>query len=80
MLYFSHLLTLSFSNIVSNKHCSKILQETLLNSVSNDLLPFMVGQSHDSFTLLSANDVGLFQCCQQANKAMCAECRQRDIR
>jgi hypothetical protein len=24
----------------SNKHCSKILKETLLNSVSNDLLPF----------------------------------------
>jgi hypothetical protein len=34
-----------------NKHCSKILQETLLNSVSKDLLPFMVGQSHDSFAL-----------------------------
>jgi hypothetical protein len=40
---------------VDNKRCSKILQETLLNyymkySVSNDLLPFMVGQSHDSST------------------------------
>jgi hypothetical protein len=41
-----------------NKHCAKILQETLLNSVSNDLLPFMVGQSHDSFTLLSVNCEG----------------------
>jgi hypothetical protein len=55
-----------------NKHCSKILQETLLNSVANDLLPFMVGQGH-RFTLLSVNDhVGLFQHCpQQANKVMC---------
>jgi hypothetical protein len=35
-----------------NKHCSKILQETLLNGVSND--------SHDSFTLLSLKDVMLF--------------------
>jgi hypothetical protein len=32
-----------------------------LNSVSNDLLPFMVGQSHDSFTQLSEKDVMLFQ-------------------
>jgi hypothetical protein len=48
-----------------NKHCSKILQETLLNSVSDDLLPLMVGQSHDSFTLLSVKDVMLFQHCQQ---------------
>jgi hypothetical protein len=31
------------------KFFSKILQETLLNSAANDLLPFMVGQSHDSF-------------------------------
>jgi hypothetical protein len=33
------------------KHCLKILKlkETLLNSVSNDLLPFMVGQSHECF-------------------------------
>jgi hypothetical protein len=46
---------------VCNTHCSKILQETLLNSVANDLLPLMVGQSRESFSLLSANDVGLFQ-------------------
>jgi hypothetical protein len=37
---------------VCNKHSSKISQETLLNSVSNELLPSMIGQSHDSFTLL----------------------------
>jgi hypothetical protein len=43
---------IGFSNF-NNKHCSKIFQETLLNSVSNDLLPLMVGQSHDSFTLVS---------------------------
>jgi hypothetical protein len=34
-----------------------ILQETLLNSLSNDLLPFMVGQSRDGLTLLSVMDV-----------------------
>jgi hypothetical protein len=44
----------------SNTHCSKILQETLLNSVSDELLSFMVGQSHDSFKLLSVKDVMLF--------------------
>jgi hypothetical protein len=32
-----------------NRYCLKILQETLLNSVLIDLLPFMVGHSHDSF-------------------------------
>jgi hypothetical protein len=47
-----------------NKRCSKILQETLLNSVSNDLLLCMVRQSHYSFILLSVNDVMLFQHCQ----------------
>jgi hypothetical protein len=45
-----------------NKHCSKILQETLLNSVSNDFFPFMVRQSHDIFTMLSVKDV-VFQLC-----------------
>jgi hypothetical protein len=59
-----------------NKHCSKILQEILLNSVSNDLLPFMVGQSHDSFTLLSVKDVMLFQHCQQAIQVLCTGYRQ----
>jgi hypothetical protein len=39
------------------------LQERLLNSVANDLLPFMVGQSHESLTLLRVNDVGLFLHC-----------------
>jgi hypothetical protein len=57
---------ISFPSILSpraslyNKNCSKISQETLLNSVSNDLLPFLVGQSHDNFTLLSVKDVMLF--------------------
>jgi hypothetical protein len=48
--------------------CSKISHETLLNtcSVIHDfLLPLMVGQSHDSFKLLSVKDVILFQHCQQ---------------
>jgi hypothetical protein len=58
------------------KHCSKILQETLLNSVSNDLRPCMVGQSHDSFTLLSAKDARLFQHCQWAIQVLCTEYRQ----
>jgi hypothetical protein len=49
-----------------NKHCSKILQETLSNSVSNGLLPFMVGQGLHIFTLLYVRDVMLFQHCQQA--------------
>jgi hypothetical protein len=35
-----------------NKCCSKILHVTLLNSVSNDSLPFIAGQSQDSFTLV----------------------------
>jgi hypothetical protein len=49
------------------KSC-RILQKMLLNSVANDLLPFMVKISHESFTLLRVNDVGLFQHGQQANK------------
>jgi hypothetical protein len=49
-----------YSHSLMNKHCSKILQEKLVNSVSNDLLLFMVGQSHDSFTLLSAKNVMFF--------------------
>jgi hypothetical protein len=43
----------------------------LLNSVSNDLLPLMVGQSYDSFTLLSVTDVMLFQHCQQVIQVPC---------
>jgi hypothetical protein len=48
-------------NFLLNKHCSKILQETLSNSVSNDSLPLVVRQSRDSFTMLSVKDVMLFQ-------------------
>jgi hypothetical protein len=54
-----------------NKHCSKISQETLLNSVSNDLLRFVVGHSHDCFTLLSVKDVMLFVHCQQVIQQLC---------
>jgi hypothetical protein len=39
------------------QHGNIILQQTRLNSVFNDLLPFVVGQSHDSFALLSGKDV-----------------------
>jgi hypothetical protein len=62
-----------------NKHCSKILQEQLLNSISNGLLPFMVGQSHGSFTLLSAKDVMLFQHCKASRPSKCFE-RGTDMR
>jgi hypothetical protein len=61
---------------MDNKHCSEILQETLLNSVSNDLLPFMVGQSHDSLTQLRVKDVMLFQNCQQAIQVLYTGHRQ----
>jgi hypothetical protein len=64
---------------VYNKHCSKILQETLLNRVSNDLLPFMVGQSHDNFTLLSVEDEVLFQYCQQVIQVLCTAHRQEAL-
>jgi hypothetical protein len=63
----------------SNKHCYKISQETHLNSVTYDLLPFMVGQRHESFTLLSVNDVMLFQHCQQAIKVMCTRHREEAL-
>jgi hypothetical protein len=63
----------------ANKDCSKILQETRLNRVANGLLPFLVGQSHESFTLLIVNGVGLFQHCHQANKVICMECRQEAL-
>jgi hypothetical protein len=43
-----------------------ILQERLLNSVSNELLPLIVGQSHDSLALLRVKEVMLFQHCQHA--------------
>jgi hypothetical protein len=38
----------------------------LLSSVLNDSLPFMVGQSHDSFTVPGVKDNMLYQHCQQA--------------
>jgi hypothetical protein len=48
------------------------LSADLLNSVPNDLLTFMVGQSHDSLTLLSAKKVMmLFQHRQQAIQGLC---------
>jgi hypothetical protein len=47
-----------------------------LNSVSTDLIPFMVGQSHDNFTLLSVKDVMLFQHCQQAIQVLYTGYRQ----
>jgi hypothetical protein len=59
-----------------NKHCLKTLLETLLNSVSNDLLPFVVGQSHDSYPLMSVKDVLLCQHCQQATQVLCMRYRQ----
>jgi hypothetical protein len=34
-----------------------MLQKTLVNVVSSDLLPFIIGQSYDSFALLSISDV-----------------------
>jgi hypothetical protein len=43
--------------VLVNKCYSKILHEKILNCVSSDLLPFMVGQSHDNFTLLIVKDV-----------------------
>jgi serine/threonine protein kinase len=64
------------SSATVNKHCSKILQETLLNSVSNELLPFLVGHSHDSFILLSIQDVLLVQHSQQAIQVLCTGYRQ----
>jgi hypothetical protein len=54
-----------------NKHCSEILLETLLSSVSNDLLPFVVGQGHNSLTLLRLKKVMLSQHCQQAIQVLC---------
>jgi hypothetical protein len=47
-LFFSHP-----QPVTNDKHCVKISLKTQLNSVSNELLPFIVGQSHDSFSLLS---------------------------
>jgi hypothetical protein len=47
------------------------LAANTFESVSYDLLPLNVGQSHDSFTLLSVKDVKLFQHCQQAIKVLC---------
>jgi hypothetical protein len=62
-----------------NKHCSQILQETLLNSVPDDLLPFMVGHGHDNFTLLTVKDVMLFQHCQLVIKMLFTGYRQKAL-
>jgi hypothetical protein len=55
------------------------LAGTLLNSVSKELLPFMVGQSHDSFTLLRVKDEMLIQHCQQAIQVMRTGYRQEAL-
>jgi hypothetical protein len=53
-----------------NKHCSKILQETLLNSVSYDFLGRTI--SHDSFhTAECQGTVLLFQHCQWVIQVLC---------
>jgi hypothetical protein len=72
-----HFLTISLACLgVLNKHCSEILHGTVLNSVSNDFLSFMVGQSQNSLTLLK---VMLFQHCQQAIQVMCIGHRQEAL-
>jgi hypothetical protein len=43
------------------------------------LIPFMVGQSHDSFTLLSVKDVMLLHHCQQAIQVLCTGYRQEEL-
>jgi hypothetical protein len=58
-------------HFLDNKHCSKIMQETLMNSISNEFLSFSVGQSQVSFTLLSVKDVMLFQHCQLVIQVQC---------
>jgi hypothetical protein len=55
------------------------MQETLLNIACNELLPFMVGQNRDSFTLLSVQDVMLFQHCQQVITVLCTGYRQEAL-
>jgi hypothetical protein len=51
---------------------SKVLSlVTIQKSVSYKLLSFRVGQSHDSFTLLSIKNVILFQHCQQVIQVLC---------
>jgi hypothetical protein len=62
-----------------NKHCWEMLQETLLDSVSVDWLPFMVGQSHDSLPLLRDKEVMLFQHCQQVFQVICIGHRQEAL-
>jgi hypothetical protein len=48
--------------------------------VANDLLPFMVGQSHDSFTLLNIKDVTLFRIVAMSAGHSCAVARGTDWR
>jgi hypothetical protein len=58
-----------------HKHWEKALFEKLAGYTFEkffiDLLPFVVTQSHDSFTLLSLKDVMLSQYCQQAITVLC---------
>jgi hypothetical protein len=43
------------------------------------MLPFMVGQSHDGFTLVSKKDEMLFQHCQQAIQVLCMGSKQETL-
>jgi hypothetical protein len=45
----STVMYIASDNVRHQKHCSKILHETLLNCVSNDLFPLIIGLSHDEF-------------------------------
>jgi hypothetical protein len=57
----------------------KHLAGSTFNSVFKDLLLFMVGQNHDSFTLLGVKDVMLFQHCQEAMKVLSTGDRQEAL-
>jgi hypothetical protein len=57
----------------------KILQESRLSTVYNDLIPFTVGQSRESSTLLSVKDAMLFQHRQQAIQVLCIGYRQEAL-
>jgi hypothetical protein len=63
-------LTSCLINIVKKK------KNVAENTVEYDFLHFMVGQSHDSFKLLSVKDVMLFQHCQLAIQLLCKGYRQ----
>jgi hypothetical protein len=67
-------------NIVRKSH-----RETLLNGVSNDLLPFMVGQSHDRFSTAGCqgcdvnHDLLLFMVGQSHDRFSTAGCQGCDV-